>query len=64
VTAMRNPETMTRAEIRAELADLSKTWDSLRASVEEDGGSGGSPGEWIIERMDWLETALKRRSHL
>lgn len=61
---MRDPKTMTRAEIDAELVELSKSWDELRAAVEEDGGSGGSPGEWIIERMDWLETALKHRSHL
>ena len=61
---MRDPKTMTRAEIDAELVELSKSWDELRAAVEEDGGSGGSPGEWIIERMDWLETVLKHRSHL
>ena len=55
-----NPKMMTRVEIEAELADLEKQWDTLRAQLEEDGGGAGSPGEGIIERMDRLETALKR----
>ena len=55
---------MTRSEIETELKDLAKRWDELIAAVEEDGGGAGSPGEWIVERTEWLETALKRGNHL
>lgn len=60
---MKRPADMTRAEIDAELIDLAKRWDELRALCEADGGGGGSPGESLIERMDELETALKRGTH-
>jgi len=47
-------------EIAAELADLGKKWDAFTASDDE--GHGGSPGEWMVERMDELETEQKRRA--
>jgi hypothetical protein len=49
---------MTTEAIRAELAALEKQWDESR---EDDIGRGGSPGEWMVERMGELEHELKRR---
>lgn len=46
--------------IARELKRLGKRWDDLRSSDEELGG--GSPGEWMAERMDELETEQKRRA--
>jgi hypothetical protein len=34
---------------------------SLRVAFGQRGDHGGSPGEWITERMDELETAMSRR---
>lgn len=45
-------------QINAELAALDTQWDELRKSCD---GMSGSPGEWMIERMDELETELRRR---
>jgi hypothetical protein len=50
---------MTVAEITAELVRLEKKWAEMRADEE---GHGGSPGEWIYERIDELDTELKLRS--
>jgi hypothetical protein len=50
---------MTDAEIASELETLGKKWDEFRASDDE--GHGGSPGEWMVERMGELETEQKRR---
>lgn len=50
---------MTDAAIAAELASLGKQWDEFVASDDE--GHGGSPGEWMVERMGELETEQKRR---
>ena len=49
------------AQITAEEAWLGAEWDRLRDALEESGGHGGSPGEWIWERMGELETEHKRR---
>lgn len=54
---MRNPRTMTRPEIETEIEDLKKKWDARR---DDDEGHGGSPGEWIVERLEHLETVLKK----
>lgn len=50
---------MQDAAIERELAKLAKRWDSFRASDPE---GGGSPGEWMVERMDELETEQRRRA--
>lgn len=49
---------MTDEEISSELSEVGKRWDSLR---EDEEGHGGSPGEWMIERMGELETEQARR---
>lgn len=43
-----------------ELARLAKRWSDLRSGNDELGG--GSPGEWMAERMDELETEQERRA--
>lgn len=50
---------MTDAEIDTELKQLGERWDASR----DDEGHGGSPGEWMVERMSALETEQKRRAH-
>jgi hypothetical protein len=50
---------LTDEEISRELSDLEKKWDDSRLSDE---GRGGSPGEWMYERIGELETEQKRRS--
>ncbi len=57
---MRLARMMTDAEIASELESLGKKWDAFRDSDDE--GHGGSPGEWMVERMGELETEQKRRS--
>jgi hypothetical protein len=56
---MLRARTMTDAEIAAELKALGEKWDESVASDDE--GHGGSPGEWMVERMNELETEQKRR---
>lgn len=51
---------MTLAEIEAELKSLGDEWDEFATSDDE--GHGGSPGEWMIERMGALEQEQKRRA--
>jgi hypothetical protein len=53
-------EYMTDAEIATELKSLGKRWDESR-SRSDDEGHGGSPGEWMIERMGELEEEQRRR---
>lgn len=53
------PKKMSDEEIAKELTELGRKWDGFRAS--EDSGHGGSPGEWMYERMGELETEQKRR---
>ena len=45
-------------EIADELESLGRKWDEFRADLE---GMAGSPGEWMVERMDELETEQRRR---
>lgn len=47
------PSEMTKAEIEVEMQRLDKEFN-------ERGDHGGSPGEWIYERMGELAFALKR----
>jgi hypothetical protein len=44
--------------LHAELKRLHKKWDDIRA---DDEGGGGSPGEWIWERMGEIDHEIKRR---
>jgi hypothetical protein len=53
----RDAKKLTDAEIVAELNVLEA---KFRATREGD-GHGGSPGEWLVERMSELETEQKRR---
>lgn len=43
--------------LRAELKALGNHFTEFRKTAE----GGGSPGEWMVERMDEIETELKRR---
>jgi len=52
---------MTDLDIARELDVLDTQVDELRSDLEESGGMSGSPGEWIYERMDELETEMRRR---
>lgn len=58
---MRAAVTMHDLWIAAELERLDRAWIRVGEALAESGGSQGSPGEWIIERMDELETELRRR---
>lgn len=49
---------MTDAEIKEQIADLDRRFIDLRSNCD---GMSGSPGEWMIERLDELRTALARR---
>ena len=48
--------------LSAELAEMRTRFDAFRNDLDE--GMAGSPGEWMVERMDELETELKRRKGL
>jgi len=50
----------TEEELREELESIGLQWDELCSSDEELGS--GSPGEWMVERMEELETELRRRA--
>jgi hypothetical protein len=52
---------MSNDEIESEIGELIAKWDDLRKDLEESGGMSGSPGEWMVERMDELETERLRR---
>ena len=52
---------LTVPELLAERSRIEKLWDDMRGSDEELGG--GSPGEWMIERLDEIDTTIKRLSH-
>lgn len=51
---------MTDDELTAELARVEKLWTDMRTDPEFE-GHGGSPGEWMVERMDEIETEKRRR---
>lgn len=48
---------MSDEAITHEIADLSRTWDEVRAGD----GHSGSPGEWMLERLDELDAEAARR---
>lgn len=50
---------MTTKQISDELDVMSERFREYRDNCE---GHQGSPGEWMVERMDELETELKRRT--
>ena len=52
---------MTDEQLATELKKLGKQWDDLRAALEECGGSSGSPGEWLWERIGELEHEQQKR---
>lgn len=52
---------MSDNELDAELRELFAKWDDLRKDLEESGGMSGSPGEWLVERMDEIEAEKSRR---
>ena len=56
---MRDARLLKDVEIASELKELGKAWGASRV---DDEGHGGSPGEWVIERMTELETEQKRRA--
>jgi hypothetical protein len=49
---------MTDVELTAEYDSMWGLWDTSR---EDEEGHSGSPGEWIMERIDEIETEQKRR---
>lgn len=49
---------MTVKQISDELDVLAQMFRDYRDGLD---GKSGSPGEWMVERMDELETELKRR---
>lgn len=53
---------LTGEELEAEQARLDREWDKLTAALEECGGRGGSPRERLAERMDEIDTEIKRRA--
>lgn len=57
---MQPAQYMTDEAISRELDDLEAKFERSRA--DDDEGTAGSPGEWMVERMNELETEQKRRS--
>jgi hypothetical protein len=51
---------MTDAELAMDLALLGRLWDESRSDLDDE-GHGGSPGEWMWERMGEVEAEQKRR---
>jgi hypothetical protein len=56
---MKKAAVMTDAQISREMLDLSARFDRLRGDLGE--GHGGSPGEWMYERLNELETEQLNR---
>ena len=52
---------LTTDEIKSKLASLEGRWKAFRDAVDEDGGIGGDPGEWMHEEMEALQSELNRR---
>lgn len=50
----RNVKEMTNTELAAELEQVGLEFERFRASIDE--GMSGSPGEWMAERMNEIET--------
>lgn len=57
-TAPKPASEMSDQELQADFTEHCLLWDK-RAT--EDEGHSGSPGEWIVERLDELRTEAKRR---
>lgn len=57
---MTSAKQMTETDIRAEIKQLRHQFNSMRDDPEFD-GHGGSPGEWMDERIGELEHELKLR---
>jgi hypothetical protein len=56
---MKRASQLTDKEIAAELKKLGDKWDRFRANCD---GGGGSPGEWMVERIGALEHEQKKRA--
>jgi hypothetical protein len=56
---MKPARQMTDDELSAELLAIEKQWDEFCREIGD--GHGGSPGEWMVERMDEIETEKRRR---
>ena len=57
---------LTDAELVVEQTRVEKLWDEMHEPDPETGeefeGHGGSPGEWMVERMDEIATEQSRRA--
>ena len=51
---------MSDEEIASELSSLEEQWKEFHSGDDDDYG-GGSPGEWMVERMGELEQEQKKR---
>jgi hypothetical protein len=51
---------LTDVEIAEDLNAFSRHFSEFRGGVKEE-GMAGSPGEWMYERMNELETEQRRR---
>lgn len=54
----RPAKNMTDTEIIEELVELDDMFYEFRKDLD---GMSGSPGEWMVERIDELSTELERR---
>lgn len=52
---------MTLPALCAEVLAREREWKFCYSDDFE--GDGGSPGEWLVERMDELDTEIRRRGH-
>jgi hypothetical protein len=52
---------MTDDEIVAAIHKLNATWDEMRAAPDEDVAHGGSPFEWLDERLSELMHECTKR---
>lgn len=57
---MKSARSMTDDELSIERKHLELEWDKCRSEVDDE-GMAGSPGEWIIERLDEINTERTRR---
>lgn len=55
---MRPAQYLTTEQISDELDMLAAQWREVR---DDDEGHAGSPGEWLVERMDELDAEMERR---
>lgn len=57
---MRDVRSLTRGQLQQELFRLGKQFNAP-SDDPDDVGHGGSPGEWLVERMDEIRTELRQR---